>query len=75
MVLPSGRYPTEDSSDEKDGSFDGGNLGAPKRRIDLFLCRRGRSDTHVFTRTLRREVTARLGELRSERLVGPLDCE
>jgi hypothetical protein len=64
MVFPSGRYPTEDSSDEKDGSFDGGNLGASKRRIDLFLCRRGSSDTHVFTRKLRREVTARLGEFK-----------
>ena len=57
MVSASGRYPTEDSSDEKDGSFDGCHAGTAKRRFDPFLCRRGSSDTDVLTRSLRREVS------------------
>jgi hypothetical protein len=38
MVFESGRYPTEDASDEKDCSFDDCNSGATERRINLFLC-------------------------------------
>jgi hypothetical protein len=57
IVFPAGFYPTEDSSDEKDGSLADCNSGASERRIDLFLCRRRRSDAHVLTGTLRREVS------------------
>ncbi len=57
--FPSGRYPTEDSSDEKDGSLDGGNPGASERRIDLFLCRRWGSDPYVLARTLRWKVSCK----------------
>jgi hypothetical protein len=56
MVFESGRYPTEDSSHEKDGSLDGGNPGASERRIDFFLCRRRGADASMLTRALRREV-------------------
>jgi hypothetical protein len=38
MVLESGLYPTEESSDEKDGSFNARNSGASERGIDLFVC-------------------------------------
>jgi hypothetical protein len=57
MVLTSGRYPTEDSSDEKDGSFNARNSGTSKRRIDLFLRRWRGSDAHVLTRKLPQEVS------------------
>ena len=60
IVFPAGFYPTEDSSDEKDGSLADCNSGASKRRIDLFLCRRRRSDASVLSRTLRRQVSRKL---------------
>ena len=55
--VPAGFYPTEDSSDEKDGSLADCISGASERRIDFFLCRRRRSDAHVLTGALRREVS------------------
>jgi len=58
--VPAGFYPTEDSSDEKDGSLTDCNSGASERRIDFFLCRRRRSDASVLSRTLRRQVSRKL---------------
>jgi hypothetical protein len=64
MVFPAGFDPTEDSPDEKDGSLADCNAGASERRIDLFLCRRRRSDAPVLSRTLRRQVSRKPRKLK-----------
>jgi hypothetical protein len=67
MVFASGCYPTEDASDEKDGSFNACNFGSSQRGVDLFFCRRRGSDAHVLTGALRQAV-------RRERLGSKIAC-
>ena len=67
MVFASGRYPTEDASDEKDGSFSACNFDSSKRGVDLFLCRRWGPDAHVLTGPLRQAV-------RRDRLGSKIAC-
>lgn len=58
MVVAGGLYPTEGSSDEKDGSFDACNAGAAGCHVDL-ITRRGRSSaTDVCPWTLSKELTS-----------------
>jgi hypothetical protein len=57
IVNLGGLDPTEDSSDEKDGSFDARNLGTSKCCIDLVFCRWRGSDTPVLTGPLRQQVS------------------
>ena len=55
-----GCYPVEEILHEEDGSSDAGNSGASKRSVNLFLCRRRSSDTHVLAGALQRELICRL---------------